>query len=154
MKDVIDIWVFARTELIELLNSLSDEQLQFKPEGERWQPLYYQFACCLRTQLVFIRSLNEGVMDFAWYGDENLPNKNELSSKTKLLEQIEMNKEQMVHALESSQDLIEWPDSTMTKNAHISALTAHERMHIGQIISYFELANFELPKTFKENWSL
>ncbi len=154
MKDVIDIWIFARTELLELLSSLDDGQLKFKPEGNRWQPLYYQFACCLRTQLVFIRALNEGVMDLSWYGDKSLPNKHDMETRSKLLDQAEVNKEKMISALQSSRDSIEWSDGIRTKNFHIAALIAHERMHLGQIISYFDMAGFTLPKSFRDNWSL
>ena len=61
-------WNYARKETLELLHCLNDSQLQFKPEGsDKWQPLYFQFACIARTQAVYAKAIKEDKMDYLWF---------------------------------------------------------------------------------------
>ena len=71
MEEAINAWIFTRTETKELLAALDDEQLSFKPEGDKWQPMYYQFACMIRTQHIYTKALNTGIMDFAYFNNPN-----------------------------------------------------------------------------------
>src|SRR5688572_27640214 len=83
-KDTLRDWRFVRSESNEILRTLNDETLVFKPAGSKWQPVYYQFACMARTQMVYTKALNEGKMDFAYFGDPMLPDKHVLRTQTDL----------------------------------------------------------------------
>ena len=84
MDEFLKRWQFVRSESLEILHSLNDEQLLFKPEGDKWQPLYYQFACMGRTQLVYAKASKTGKMNFADFGSTDLPNKHEFQTAEKL----------------------------------------------------------------------
>lgn len=49
---------------------------------------------------------------------------------------------------------IVWPDFSAPLALHISNLLEHERMHLGQLISYHTMAGYKLPSNFKQNWAL
>lgn len=147
-------WNFTRSETLEILNSLSDEELRFKPEGKTFQPLYYQFGCILRTQVVYTRAIVEGKMDFTWFHEESLLVKTRKELKAKF---EKADKEWGMAIKNKRRDekfKIAWPGFKQSVPNHIVSLVAHERLHHGQLITYFTLAGFELPKNFKNNWAL
>lgn len=153
MSEAISAWIFTRQETAELLNCLSDERLLFKPDGEKWQPLYYQFSCMIRTQYVYAKALHTGLMDFAYFGDSTLPTKHDSRTKAALQDEFSRVKTEWQNAIETGKS-VDWPDGKTSVDGHIYKLIAHERLHHGQIISYFTLAGIELPPVFKANWAL
>lgn len=154
MEEFLKHWHFVRSESLEILRSLSDEQLQFKPEGEKWQPLYYQFACMGRTQLVYAKAAKAGTLNFADFGSSDLPSKHEFQTVEKLSSFLEGCDKEWQDALIINQDGIDWPDGKKSTPMHIESLAEHERLHHGQLISYFTLAHIDLPSGFKNNWAL
>ncbi len=50
--------------------------------------------------------------------------------------------------------IVAWPGFRSNLMNHITALIAHERLHHGQLISYFTMSGFDLPTKFKFHWSL
>ncbi len=152
-------WNFVRSESLDILNSLSDEQLQFKPVGfSKWQPLYYQFACIARTQMVYARAIAEGKMEFNWFEDTILPDKHSFKTKAKLVKLLEeANKkwrESIVSKRFDEEFVVKWPGFNQSVSNHIVSLISHERIHHAELISYFTMAGFELPENFKKNWAL
>lgn len=153
IDEAMDAWVFVRTETRELLGTLKDEQLQFTPQGEKWQPLYYQFACMIRTQHIYAKALTTRVMDFAYFADSSFPDKHSLNSKAKLTDAFEAIVPVWKTAITTS-DTVQWPEGVVSTVGHVYRLIAHERLHHGQLISYFTLAGYELSSNFKQNWTL
>ncbi len=151
-------WNFTRSETLEILGSLDDEKLQFKPKGEKWQALFWEFGCIGRTQLVYTEAIKTGKMDFSLFESPKLSPKDEFKTKADILKSLEkINKEwreAIVNRRGDEDFKIAWPGFKMSLPVHISSLVAHERLHHGQFISYFTLAGFELPKGFKTNWAL
>lgn len=151
--EAIDAWIFARGETRELLGSLTDEQLLFKPEGDKWQPLYYQFACMVRTQLVYAKALQAGVMDFGYFADASLPAKHSLKTQEALSAAMDAAVDIWKTAIATGNS-VDWEGQTASTAGHIYRLISHERLHHGQLISYFTLAGYDLPPKFKGNWAL
>lgn len=149
-------WRFTRGETLEILENLTDEQLRFKPQGEQWQPMAYQFACCVRTQLVYAKAVRESKMDFSWFGSEEFPSKDALTTKDEIRDLLHKADQAWLDALESTaaDAKIAWPDFSAPLVLHISNLLEHERMHLGQLISYHTMAGYELPPNFTRNWAL
>ena len=85
MDVFIKRWQFTRSETIEILQSLTDEQLQFKPDGEKWQPIFHQFGCIARTQLIYAKAAESGVMDFSLFGSPDMPDKDTKQAQGEIL---------------------------------------------------------------------
>lgn len=149
-------WAFTRSETIELLHQLDDVQLSFKPPGPAWQPLYYQFNCLGRTQLVYLDAVISGKMDFALFNSSSLPSKSEFQTITAIEEFLTQTDGQWLDAIAACppNSSIEWPEEPKPLLIHAVGLLEHERLHHGQLISYFTLAGFRLPDNFKRNWAL
>lgn len=155
-QSFIKRWQFTRSETLEILANLTDEQLSFKPMGEQWQPLSHQFACCARTQLIYAKATREGKMDFSWFSSQEFPNKDAFTTKDKVMGLLHEADQAWLQAVENAAPSanIVWPDFSAPLALHISNLLEHERMHLGQLISYHAMAGYELPPNFKRNWAL
>lgn len=158
ITNFIRAWNFTRSETFELLDSLSDEDLLFKPDGDKWQALYYQFGCIGRTQLVYTRAIVITKMDFGYFNSPTLPRKDDFKTQTELLKFLADSQGKWIKAISKVRNnpdfFISWPGHNQSLPEHISSLMAHERLHHGQLISYFTLANLQLPRGFKSNWAL
>lgn len=153
MSEALDAWAFARSETEELLHCLADDQLGFTPEGDKWQPLYYQFACMIRTQLVYAKALREGKMNFAYFDDNSLPDKHALLTKQDLLRAMDVAAQEWKAAIATGNS-VDWQGKSVSTGGHVYRLVSHERLHHGQLISYFTMAGYDLPPIFKQNWAL
>ena len=152
---------FARGETLELLGCLDDELLGFKPEGERWQTMAYQFACMARTQLVYAQALARGEMNFADFADPSFPDKHAHRTGAELRQLLDdadttfRTAAQKVSQKLAGKGEVRWPEAGPVNGAsHIYRLLAHERLHHGQLIAYFTLAGLELPPHFTRTWAL
>jgi len=143
MDVFIKRWQFTRSETIEILQSLTDEQLQFKPDGEKWQPIFHQFGCIARTQLIYAKA-----------AESDMPDKDTKQAQGEILKLLNESNEAWLAALSKNENGVKWPDQLKPIEIHIMSLAEHERLHHGQLISYFTLAGFELPSDFKRNWAL
>lgn len=151
-------WNFTRSETLELLEALTDKQLLYKPSGAKWQSLAYQFGCVGRTQTIYTHAIENGVMDFSWFADKSIPSKNDYVTGTTIKSFLEVADKKWTEAIREKgreEDfLIKWPGFNRPLTNHISALMNHERIHHGQLISYFTLGDYDLPPKFKANWAL
>ncbi len=156
LVDLIAEWGFVRSETTNLLRALTDNQLLFTPEGDAWKPLFWQFACCARTQIVYTRALENGTMDMTLFSSAELPDKTTLNTRHALQDSLILTDEAWHTALAtvSDQTHIGWDSGALTPGRHIAKLISHERLHHGQLLSYFTLAGFTLPINFKQNWAL
>lgn len=153
LQEFIKSWKFTRSETLDILNSLSDDQLLFKPQGEIWQSIAHQFGCIGRTQLVYAKALRLGKMDFSYFVDTSLPSKDQFQTKKQLLDFLKEAEDSWQEAIKEGRR-VDWPGMSMSVEKHIASLAEHERLHHGQLVSYFTLAKFSLPKKFKSNWAL
>lgn len=151
-------WNFVRSETINILDSLDDEKLKYKPEGDKWQPLYWEFGCIGRTQIVYANGIKTGTMDFSLFHSDKIPSKDANKKKEdirKFLEECDKKWTDAIRERRREEDfLVKWPGFNQPLPVHISSLISHERLHHGQFISYFTFAGFELPHEFKMNWAL
>ncbi|MCA9347762.1 DinB family protein [Candidatus Saccharibacteria bacterium] len=154
MDQFLSRWNFVRSETVELLKALTDEDLFFQPKGTAWQPMYYQFGCIARTQVVYTRALKTGVMDFSLFSSSEFPNKNDNKSVNEILALLKQANNEWIEAIGVNSDGVLWPGGKKSKEIHIMSLGEHERIHHGQLISYFTIADLALPPNFKSNWAL
>lgn len=151
-------WNYTRDETLELLDCLTDDQLQWKPEGEKWQPFYFQFGCIGRTQIVYTKAIETGSMDFTYFRSPDLPKKDTFQTKDTLREFLKKTDTDWTNAIRTKRRdeeySVSWPGFTQPLTVHITSLSNHERLHHGQLVSYFTLANIDLPQNFKQNWAL
>lgn len=153
-SELLRDWQSVRSETLELLEALNDKKLAFTPEGKRWQPLSYQFACIGRTQLVYAWALKKGSMSAADFTGKGLPARSDITTRQQLEELLEWADGEWYTALNAGIFQVKMPKETVTLYTHMYRLAGHERLHHGQIISYFTLAEYKLPKDFKANWAL
>lgn len=158
VTSMVRVWNFTRRETLQLLDSLNDEKLLFKPEGEKWQNLAFQFGCMVQTQMVYAKAVIEERLDYSWYRSGEFTDRKLLKNKNELLDySSQANKEWSKAVRKRRYDenfKIKWPGFNANLVTHISSLNGHERLHHGQIITYFTLAGFGLPTKFKDNWAL
>ena len=151
-------WNFTRGETMEILNSLTEKKLQFKTKGERFQTLAFQFACMGRTQLVYARAIKSGWMDFSLFSSEEMPKKENFTTKEELLKLLDKADKEWIEAIrkrrEQADFSIKWPGVNKNILQHIMSLAEHERLHHGQRVTYFSMAGFEMHENFKRNWAL
>ncbi len=151
-------WNFTRSETLEILNSLTNTQLKFKPKGKKWQTMAWQFACIGRTQLVYAQAIKSGFMDFSLFHSEEMPQKTDFTTKEELLEFLKKCDKEWIEAIRSrrmeEEFVVVWPGFKKSLPVHITGLVSHERLHHGELIAYFTLAGIELPENFKSNWAL
>ena len=154
MDEFITRWQFTRSETLEILYSLSDDQLQFKPAGETWQTLFHQFGCIGRAQLVYADAVRNGKMNFSLFGSTELPSKDENQTVESIAAFLNHANTEWLEALANYHGTIEWPDGAKSAMVHVMSLAEHERLHHGQLISYFTHAGLTLPDGFRRNWAL
>jgi len=151
-------WNFTRSETLEILDSLNDKKLEFKPKGEKWQPLYWEFGCLIRSQIIYTEAIGTGKMDFSLFVSKEIPKKDAYQTKSQILKALEESDKKWTNVVRSrrrEEDFqVIWPTFKRPFIQHIAKLSEHERIHHGQIISYFTLAGFDLPSKFKTNWNL
>lgn len=154
----LNSWNFTRRETIEILYSLDDEKLQFKPKGDKWQLLCWEFGCIGRTQIVYTKAIETGFMDFSLFHSTLMPKKTDYQTRESIIKFLKESNLNWINAIKSREKnenyIVNWPDTKVPLIKHIASLSEHERLHHGQFISYFTLAGFELPKGFKSNWAL
>lgn len=156
IKDNLGAWSYTLSHRYELLGGLKDKDLEFTPtQSKKFKDLQYQFACIGLTQLSYAKMLREGRFSskyFSIFETEltKLRNKRELMAKLKEIDK-EFKKEILKY---SDKDTFLWEDIKIPVWRIITFLQEHERLHHGQLISYFTLAGLKFPSQFKKDWNL
>ena len=110
MEEFIERWQFVRSETLELLLSLFDEQLQYKPSGEKWQPIYYQFGCIGRTQQIYTAALVGGKMDFSLFGSPTFAKKDTNQTNESIRIFLKQCNDSWLGALHKNFNNVAWPN--------------------------------------------
>jgi hypothetical protein len=154
----LDGWRFTRGETLAILQSLDDEQLQFRPNGEGWKPLFWQFGCIGRTQRIYAEAVLSGVMDFGLFALPRFPAQDTYTTKAAITHFLDDSDRRWCEAIRrrthDTRFAVDWSGREVPLPQHIAALQEHERLHHGQFIAYFALAGYALPESFRENWGL
>lgn len=157
IKSLLDGWKFTRRQTSELLESLADKDLNFTPKGSpKFKDLQSQFACLGATQLAYTRMLEEKKTFISKYFEPFKKELIKLRKKSELRKKLEkIDKEFQKTILKSKDgDCFDWGDVKTPVWRIITLLQEHERLHHGQLISYFTLAGFKFPAGFKQTWDL
>lgn len=154
IKPLYSGWKFCHENTYELLSALKDKDLKFVPkESPKFQSLGFQFGCIVSTQQGFAHMLkNKKYVSDYWFTTKE---KSFISVKEaqKALKNADLFLEREINKLKDN-DTFEWKSGKSPVWRVISWLTEHERLHQGQLIAYFTLANLELPPNFKRLWNL
>lgn len=138
-------WQFARGLTLDLLHSLSEEDLSFSP-CEAVGPLWKQFRHAGRVQEDYMRALDTGVVEFdvARGSFTGTPTIEDLEA---YLADLDCRLFNRLETLDSSRS-ISWCGEEVPVYEHLMRLVNHETLHNGQWIVYLRL----LAKPFPPSW--
>ena len=156
IKTLLSGWEWTLNHRYELLGSLKDSDLKFTPTGSsKFQDIQYQFACIGSTQLAYTKMLREGRWSNKYFGafKERLRGVYEVKALEKILKEADEKFKNAIMKF-SGEDVFDWGDYKAPVYSVVVILQEHERLHHGQLITYFTLAGLEFPKNFKRDWHL
>ncbi len=157
LKSKLDNWKFQRSLALDVLKSLTDEQLSLTV-GKNMGTLGEQFRHMARVQIQYTEAIkNKKIGQTEKKIDPSIAR-----SKEKLLELWEQANKEMLGVLgglsdQETKDLVidwkYWGIESMNLSSHLDALLDHENLHNGQIIVYLRTHEIPLPKSW-EAWGL
>lgn len=151
-------WNFTRSETEEILESLNEKCLKFRPKGKQWKRMVDQFLCIARAQSVYTRAIETGWIDFSLFSNPDFLKRFEIEKREDLIKLLKQVDNEWIKAIRGKRKeeefLVAWPGFKQNLVNHISSLIAHERLHHGQLITYLTLEGVEIPPKFKRNWAL
>jgi uncharacterized damage-inducible protein DinB len=154
---ILENWKFHRGLSLDILKSLSDEQLGFTV-GENMGSLGEQFRHMARVQVQYTEAIqNKKVGKIGRKIDLDVAkSKDDL---IKLWEEIEKNMTDIVGSLSEEEienfkiDWNYWHIPEMDLVEHLTALTDHQNLHNGQIVVYLKTHSISFPKSWSA-WGL
>ena len=139
-------WKFTRGLTLELLDSLTDDELGETP-GPSLGPFWKQFRHVGRLQECYQEALNSKRIRFDYQ------NKRYRSgcSRSALRAYLRALDRELVQAIERVDwnATIEWESETVSVFHHLMRMLAHETLHHGQWILYARLIRKSLPQGWK-----
>lgn len=139
-------WKFDRSRTIDLLKSLSNQELQWSPGtgvGELWK----QFRHLGRVQENYMEALETGAVKF--HPDGGYSGAADSGALVQYLQDLD---EQLATKLKSLDEnvAIDWFGESVPAFEHLLRMLSHETLHHGQFIVYLRLMN----KKFPDSWSI
>ena len=154
---VFQAWRFHRGLAIDILKSLSDDQLKLTV-GQNMGTLGMQFRHIAKIEIEYLEAIkNKKVSPVERKLDLNLAD-----SKDRLLalfDENEKNITELLNSLESKNpgkfliDWTHWQTDNMNLIDHIQALADHSNLHNGEIIVYAKTHSIPFPRSW-EPWGL
>ena len=147
------LWKFHRGNTLELLKTLSDEELNFTV-GSNMGTLGQQFRHLARVDDQYITAIETKKV-------ENNRKKLEFpieKSVSKLLEQLMIDDEKLLKILggignENLKDVridwAYWQEDSFSLVEHLEAMLEHEILHHGELVIYFRSMNKKFPDSWK-----
>jgi|SRR3989344_3132788 len=154
IKDFKKLWGFHRGHTLDLLGTLSDEELGFKV-GQNMGTLGQQFRHLARVDDQYISAIESHKVG------NNRKKLNFLleESVQKLTEQLKADDIRLFSLLNqfSDEDIrIDWSywgEKELTLSEHLDAMVEHEILHHGELIVYFRVMGKQFPDSWKA-WGL
>ena len=156
-SDIIKQWEFHRGLALDILKSLTDEQLELTV-GKHMGTLGEQFRHMARVQIQYTEAIKNKKISKTERKIEPTISK----SQKKLLGLWEEVEKDMVDTIQNlSVEEVEninidwkyWGTDSMKLSEHLQALSDHENLHNGQIIAYLKTHAIPFPKSW-ESWGL
>lgn len=157
IKSKLEDWEFQRGLALDILKSLTDEQLNLTV-GKHMGTLGEQFRHMARVQVQYTEAIkNKKIAPTKKKIDPSVA-----KSKEGLLELWEEANKEMLNVLEGLSgeeaknlniDWKHWGIDSMDLSSHLDALLDHENLHNGQIIVYLRTHEIPFPKSW-EAWGL
>lgn len=140
-------WRFDRSMTLDLLRSLSDEELGWSP-GAEVGPFWKQFRHIGRVQENYMEALDTGSVTFSPRGSYNGTANG--AALVAYLESLDKQLEQQLAETDENK-LIDWfGEEKITAFDHMLRMMGHETLHHGEWIVCCRL----MKKTFPKSWSI
>lgn len=153
INGLIEQWESIRCNSLSFINELSDEMLDKSLPRKGLDTIRKHFVEMCEVEKDYVNAIKSGVMDFNGPSDSDIPGD---TSKDELINNMKKEDEKLVSYLSNNSynKNIIWFGEKKSISYHISALIAHESLHIGQIIAFCYLLNIDIPKDVVESWAL
>jgi uncharacterized damage-inducible protein DinB len=145
MDTLISEWKWARSLTVDLLKSVTPDDLSFVI-NESSGPLWKQFRHMGRVQENYLNAIESGQIGFGIEGCTHLlaPSKEELLDYLNALEQ----RFDLLLENVTPSTVIDWFGQPASLKSHITRMLMHETLHHGQLILYVRA----IGKAFPESW--
>ena len=145
LKSVISTFRFHRRLILDVLKSLTDDQLKLTV-GKKMGTLGRQFRHIGDVQLCYVDSLRTGKIDFS----KKKKVRSLESSQKKLLAFLESADKELDSVLKTTKDTmkIDWGPAREGLARHFQYLVEHEVLHEGQLIVYMNTLGLKVPKSW------
>ena len=150
IKALLTDWKETRDITLEFINELSDSDLDKKLPRKVLSTIRLQVYELTLFQRDVVNALPTTVLKYEdEYKYENLP-KQALIDK---MAELDTKLEKVLELLDGTEMLDYYGEQ---RNVHqiISMMTAHEQMHLGQIIAFCYATGIEIPKNISEQMAL
>lgn len=148
-------WKFHRTLALDLLKSLSHEQLSLTV-GNNMGTLGQQFRHIAKIELEYLDAIkNKKISVKPGRLEKSVSESRE--SLLKIFDNTEKELTEILNSIEYQENYMidwkEWNMGEMNLIDHIQALADHNNLHNGELIVYARTHNFPFPKSW-EPWGL
>ena len=156
IANLLSGWQWTISHRYELLSALSDKDLSWKPPYKAtFQDFQYQFACIASTQKAYTSMLAKRKFNNSFFGQYSEDFRKIYTVKGLIQTLRKLDKEFVLQMRSlNDDDLFDWGDFQAPVYSVIITLQEHERLHHGQLISYFTLREIPFPQQFKRDWHL
>lgn len=144
IQDLKNSWRNCNAATVGFLTNIPTEKLQSKPFDPRFRSFAWEFACLIRTRLVYLEGLKTGELKFN--DRESIPNKDIVESinKARMLDLLSQTTNDMITEIEKI--------NNSESISMVTWLVQHERIHHGKLMLYLSQAGFKLPESFVKTW--
>lgn len=153
-KQLIEDWEFIRSNTIDFLESLSDEQLQKKIPRPGLDSFLKHFQEMADVQEAYLDACETGEMAFDKV-KENDEYENNTTREAVLAKMKEQDARIAPLLTNSPNAEVVWDENDKkTISAQIRNLCMHEALHIGQLIAFSYALDIKIPESVVEAWAL
>lgn len=144
IKGQINDWKYGRGIIIDLLKSLTEDDLDKLLPRKQLNTIRKQCEELASVQNDYIQGIGNGTMDFS-------ANKKTYDSTQELIEALKRLDDDLFSVVEdlNGAEKINWFGENKNIFEHLSAMIGHEQMHIGQIFAFMFAVNIDIPQTIK-----
>ena len=140
LKGQLADWKYGRGIISKFISELCDDDLDTKFPRKKYNTVRLQAEELARIQSYYVDALTTKKISF--YG-----NPVQDTSKQGLIKYMAELDEELENVLDTfdGNETIDWNGEQKNIHEHISAMTGHEQMHIGQIIAFCYTTGIHIP---------
>ena len=147
-QQILNHWKQLRGMTYDILDQISENDLEKALPFKDSQTLGYQFYCMTGTIETHVKFLPTGIWDEWNCSLANIEN----ITKEDIVKAMNKADERLLEVLENT-EFLEVKDNE-TPLMRYMILVEHEAHHQGQIINFIYALNLPIPKSWEEKWAL